>query len=97
MCYEICGPCTVPIQVILECSHVHMIPCSQDLSAYKCRTPVVADLPCGHKVDSKPCCVNVQLYRCPHPCNVRVEPCGHACGKFCHFNYDPNHLEVGII
>ncbi|KAF2902959.1 hypothetical protein ILUMI_03228 [Ignelater luminosus] len=93
MCYETCGPCTVPMEVTLKCLHKHMIPCSEDLSTYKCRTPVIADLPCGHRVDNKPCCVDVQAYRCPYPCNVRVEPCGHACAKLCHFSFDPNHLQ----
>ncbi|XP_066147854.1 NFX1-type zinc finger-containing protein 1-like isoform X2 [Euwallacea fornicatus] len=93
-CYEECGPCMyiVPRALIDSCGHIVEIPCYIDPSTYKCLKEVLTKLPCGHETN-KPCSVDPFRFTCPFPCDVRVEPCGHACIRKCHVRWDPDHLE----
>lgn len=86
--------CQIPVETDLPCGHKQKIPCSANVSEYQCKISVEASLPCGHKVQDKPCFVSTEEYLCTFPCDIPVEPCGHACQKQCHVKDDPNHLEV---
>ncbi|OXU25033.1 hypothetical protein TSAR_011075 [Trichomalopsis sarcophagae] len=48
---------------------------------------------CKHETE-KPCHVEIEEYRCTHPCDVRLG-CGHTCTLTCHVdaNLDPDHIE----
>ncbi|KAJ8981196.1 hypothetical protein NQ317_014840 [Molorchus minor] len=41
---------------------------------------------------NKPCYIDLEDYKCPRPCDNRVEGCGHACVLRCHIKNDPDHL-----
>lgn len=92
-CYQECGPCPYPVEHSLACGHAVTLPCHRDVSQYECVVPVATVLPCGHGAD-KPCARDPETFRCPMPCDLRVEPCGHACSRSCHVRDDPDHLEV---
>ncbi|CAG9824500.1 unnamed protein product [Phaedon cochleariae] len=91
-CSEICGPCNYPVERILDCGHTVSIHCYIDPAVYKCTALVEAKLPCDH-VNQKRCHKDAETVRCSHPCDTRVEPCGHACMKACHIGDDPDHLK----
>lgn len=69
--------------------------CHIDPLTFDCKTQVMTALPCGHET-LKPCYRDPENFRCPFPCEIRVEPCGHACSLSCHVKKDPDHLEVDI-
>ncbi|KAF5286004.1 hypothetical protein FQR65_LT13001 [Abscondita terminalis] len=92
-CYQTCQPCTVIVDKILPCGHKHKLPCHVDVKTFICKMQVKAVLPCGHTDPHKPCYSSVDSHKCPFSCEIRVEPCGHACTKMCHFRDDPDHLE----
>lgn len=50
---------------------------------------------CNHEVE-KPCFLPIERCICTHPCEYRVDLCGHSCLLKCHVNQDPDHLEVDI-
>ncbi|KRT83033.1 hypothetical protein AMK59_4612, partial [Oryctes borbonicus] len=75
----------------LECGHEAEFPCYQ--TEFQCNHPVSVELPCNHRVNNKPCYIDIERFRCPYPCNVRIDTCGHTCTERCHINYDPDHLE----
>lgn len=93
MCFEECGKCTYVVSRDLTCGHNVKIECHIDIDTYSCIFEVPTTLPCTHNID-KPCHADPVTFRCPHPCESRVEPCGHACKKNCHIRFDPDHLKV---
>ncbi|KAF5297413.1 hypothetical protein FQR65_LT01344 [Abscondita terminalis] len=93
LCHEECGPCQVRIKRTFACGHTHKVPCHLDVTTLLCIQPVKTELPCGHVDPKKPCHSPADLHKCPTPCDTRVEPCGHACSKLCHFKDDPDHIK----
>ncbi|CAG9824164.1 unnamed protein product [Phaedon cochleariae] len=91
-CSEICGPCNYPVERTLDCGHTVSIDCHIDPAVYKCIVLVEAKLPCTHET-RKLCHEDAETAKCPHPCDTRVEPCGHACARACHIGDDPDHLQ----
>ncbi|XP_060534908.1 NFX1-type zinc finger-containing protein 1-like isoform X2 [Cylas formicarius] len=92
MCYEECGLCCYPVERSLDCGHVVELDCYIDPQMHKCKVLVFTKLPCEHS-SNKPCGIDPNEFLCPHPCDTRVEPCGHACRRPCHVRLDPDHLE----
>lgn len=91
-CWEDCGDCRTFVPRTLPCGHSMNLYCFVDPVTHKCPVEVETELPaCGHKV-MKPCHVQVELFRCTHPCEERL-PCGHSCMLRCHTQDDPDHLE----
>lgn len=93
LCYKDCGNCMVPILRTLQCGHESPFPCFE--TTFICQHLVSAELPCKHTVQNKPCYKSVEEFRCPYPCDTRLDTCGHACIKKCHVKDDPDHLKVG--
>ncbi|CAG9821989.1 unnamed protein product [Phaedon cochleariae] len=91
-CFEICGPCNYHVERTLNCGHTVFIHCHIDPAVHKCTALVEAKLPCNH-ISQKRCHEDVETAFCLHPCDTRVEPCGHACMRACHIRNDPDHLE----
>ncbi|KAG5867398.1 hypothetical protein JTB14_025229 [Gonioctena quinquepunctata] len=92
LCYEDCGACTYLVHRELQCGHSARIACHVDPATHKCMELIHTKLPCEHEAE-KPCHMDPNAFRCPHPCDSRVEPCGHACKLSCHIRNDPDHLE----
>ncbi|KAJ2949110.1 hypothetical protein O0L34_g6049 [Tuta absoluta] len=92
-CWQRCEPCKVLIEKELPCGHKKRLQCHVDEADPHVRCDVEHDviLPaCGHK--AKKCCSDVlENVLCSGRCKVRVEPCGHSCGRKCHVNDDPDH------
>lgn len=90
-CYEECGPCMVPTEVLLDCGHSAQIPCHLEPSQYECVEVVHFTLPCKDEQDVY-CYQRKEPKRiqCKAPCSTRLE-CGHACEKKCHLFDDPDH------
>ncbi|KAI4470915.1 dna2/nam7 helicase family [Holotrichia oblita] len=95
LCFKDCGNCEVPMLRKFECGHEVYFPCSQ--TELLCEYPVTVELPCTHKVSNKPCYRDVETFPCPHPCDTRIDTCGHACDKRCHIRNDPDHLEYKCV
>ncbi|KAJ8946031.1 hypothetical protein NQ318_023280 [Aromia moschata] len=91
-CFEECGPCDYPVTHMLPCGHEATIPCHIDPLDHKCSTLVSTTLECNH-VANRPCYIPTEDFPCPHPCDNRVEQCGHACTRLCHVKDDPDHLQ----
>ncbi|KAK4872928.1 hypothetical protein RN001_014957 [Aquatica leii] len=93
LCYEQCKPCKILMNRTLPCTHEHKLYCYADINNFKCPTFVEATLPCGHVHPEKPCHQSVETHKCPFRCKTRVDSCGHACLKKCHFTDDPDHIK----
>ncbi|XP_050297932.1 NFX1-type zinc finger-containing protein 1-like [Anthonomus grandis grandis] len=92
LCYEECGQCTYLVWRHLDCGHDVPLQCHINPNTYGCKEPVLKKLPCEHET-RVPCSMDPAKFRCPFPCDIRVEPCGHACERKCHIGVDPDHLE----
>lgn len=92
-CYQICGPCHYLVEKELGCGHSARMQCHIDPKSFKCQEKVMSILPCNHETE-RLCFIPLEKFMCPFKCEIRVEPCGHACTQPCHLINDPDHLEV---
>ncbi|CAH2096329.1 unnamed protein product [Euphydryas editha] len=93
MCKDKCEPCKKMITKTLPCGHDMQVFCYLDPQSpkIKCLTTVPVKLPlCGHEV-KKSCYMETKNVKCPVPCELHVERCGHACVRTCHVADDPDH------
>lgn len=72
--------CIEKCKKVLSCGHLCQENCSQLCTTY-CETPLLKELPCGHKVLT-PCCNLPNDIVCNEPCSTKLD-CGHPCVGTC--------------
>ena len=87
-CGDDCPPCNIIVEkVIPTCGHTQDVPCYQDASSFKCKTPCTKTCSSGH-----PC--PDFCYKTCSPCNIMVEKVLLKCG---HIQSVPCYLEEELI
>jgi hypothetical protein len=85
LCWEKCGECTFPVNVILNCGHSQNTFCclSKTPAKIRCKTLVSFEVPsCRHKVMLECGKTRSPKSFCPSECSVDL-PCGHQCPGTC--------------